>query len=825
MESPELVEGDGILDSYVSVSAPTAFVPMANGETASENLGFSMLDDLDSYWEDINDRLIVSRLVTESVIKGMVTAVEQEAADRIAAVKQEAADGIAAKELELTNLKAFVRFQNLDIDEIRSMNYDGSIQSLKSDSELSKVGGVSQGNESENWNDVNTTLDERQWEKDIQDKLKTMVLRSSIQTSVEDFEQRVWSENAWYLDSQRVHLKEKFSRISDIRIELDAILKSFPHTETGQLASQGSNDTDHFHRKSLSSSITSLSLWNENGKLEGSRTDIPETYEAASFSHLDREGLVGHFNNIITQMRRDHESTVQQLTEEFFSLKREYLKERGSSSAHKKDKEFDALRKRISEVVLKLDDFLTENENPPSSGVDARDLNSFKNRLDSLLSENHRLRDSVMAKKEEVKFLTNQLAISAEEKLQHSLIEANMVKTIEGLNSDLVVAHVENALVHDVYKCTLTDVIRCVKCDKEESDLKMSLMQDIYDVILSGTALNADIDSESGVEDSDMEQLIVQETFEIIFREALKDAEENMKQLYGEYLVETENRKAVEMNLLEIENKLASEVEDKERLKQEIAEFLKTLEEKEKSVIDLSSKLTNERKRLEIVSEELNKSRKKSSEQEILVCQITEELEEVKGQLKESLLQIDEDRVNIKKLNEELNQTLQDLKDANEQRKMAVALSQEKQTRFLLFESKENELRKQMETVVSEFQGMFSGFESKVAGKIQAINSRFENSVSQLSPLFKKAKLLKKSGRMYQQRLERKSADLQMAEAEVDLLGDEVDKLLSLLEKIYISLDHYSPVLQHYPGVVEILKLIRRELTGESMKTKQFSPC
>ncbi|KAG5622036.1 hypothetical protein H5410_007254 [Solanum commersonii] len=59
---------------------------------------------------------------------------------------------------------------------------------------------------------------------------------------------------------------------------------------------------------------------------------------------------------------------------------------------------------------------------------------------------------------------------------------------------------------------------------------------------------------------------------------------------------------------------------------------------------------------------------------------------------------------------------------------------------------------------------------------------------------------------------------------QVDLLGDEVDTLLSLVEKIYIALDHYSPVLQHYPGIMEILKLIKRELTGESTKLVKSSP-
>lgn len=89
-----------------------------------------------------------------------------------------------------------------------------------------------------------------------------------------------------------------------------------------------------------------------------------------------------------------------------------------------------------------------------------------------------------------------------------------------------------------------------------------------------------------------------------------------------------------------------------------------------------------------------------------------------------------------------------------------------------------------------------------------------------------------------------------VVETQVDLLGDEVETLLDLLEKIYIALDHYSPVLKHYPGVstlplpphifsllklglndqsiyllyemtlqiIEILKLVRRELSGEAKR-------
>ncbi|XAR72551.1 hypothetical protein NMG60_11019235 [Bertholletia excelsa] len=68
----------------------------------SENLGVDLLDDFDSYFEDINGRLTISRMVSDSVIKGMVTAVEQMAAEKI-----------AAKELEVVTLREMIQLHQL----------------------------------------------------------------------------------------------------------------------------------------------------------------------------------------------------------------------------------------------------------------------------------------------------------------------------------------------------------------------------------------------------------------------------------------------------------------------------------------------------------------------------------------------------------------------------------------------------------------------------------------------------------------------------------------------------------------------------------------
>ncbi|KAI6706033.1 hypothetical protein NL676_008995 [Syzygium grande] len=70
---------------------------VSNGRE-SENLDVELLADLDSYLQDINDRLTISRMVSDSVIKGMVSAVEREAEEKI-----------GEKQLEIAGLKATLR--------------------------------------------------------------------------------------------------------------------------------------------------------------------------------------------------------------------------------------------------------------------------------------------------------------------------------------------------------------------------------------------------------------------------------------------------------------------------------------------------------------------------------------------------------------------------------------------------------------------------------------------------------------------------------------------------------------------------------------------
>ncbi|KAL2474167.1 WPP domain-associated protein [Forsythia ovata] len=835
-----------------------------SNEKEKANLADEVLENLEEYWEDMSDRLMISRMVSDSVIKGMVNAVEQEAAEKI-----------ATKELEVEKLKERLRSCNVGVDKFESLvspalpsnlengNYgrrlilsdayvdhyrvreslcslrnevreqfkkvtkeiDGvrgcnTIKRIGSGSQLVGLGEILHEKQSESWLRVDRTLDhlkktvgtictwvddmlqspktslvEWQQERHIQGEIEDMVMQSVIRSLQEEFEEKLLEQNAQICGRPIMNLLEKFDDISSLRIQLDSLLNSLSHPET-ELISHGSYDMDPIHRKALSNHVTPTTTpWEGNGKPEASKTVVPENFEHAQLKHLSKEELVNYFNDTITKMRRDHESTLLQKTEKYFSLKREYLKQKSLFASLRKDEEFDMLRKKIPEIISKLDDVQLETEKFSALTNNAECLVKLKDRLDTLLCENRRLRDAITDKKNEVKCLEAQVSVAARKILQHSAAEED--------------THIEASLTEEVYKCVLKDLDGQMRSDTEDTNMEFLITREVCDILLSGAAVPAETTSGYEIQDSDIELLITQGLCGLLFGEATRDTEGKINELYREYLTENEKRVSLESKSLEKESELRLEVEEKERLKQELLILEKSIEENKKFAAELSTALAKESAQFELASQDLNKLKEHASSQQVLVMESSKELELVKGQLREALERTEVDNVNINILSQKLEQSMMELKEASEKRKLAIDLAQERH------KTQEKELIKQMDLVTK----MLDDFESRISGSIKKKNSRLEDARSDLKSLTEVANVLRRTGQMYKQRFERRCVDLQMAEAEVDLLGDEVDALLSLLNKIYIALDHYSPILQHYPGIIEILKLVQRELTGEATKT------
>lgn len=887
---------------------------LSNHVKENDNLDVELLEDFDSYMQDVNDRLTISRMVSDSVIKGMVNAVTEEAADKI-----------SQKELEVTELKELLHIYHMGVDEKEFLGslemqrdskgtphglphigskdrmHPSSIEavaghdriaeslfllkgatneqfkklkkeidgirgcsSLKRISSSSGLGDILQDKVSDRWN-VDRTLDslkstiesvyqqveemvhlskasvyEWQQELEFKEEIEALVMRNCIWSA----EEEIWD---CYDGGKNVNWHGRMKEISSIRDELDAISKSLSVSDNGQLSSHGSLEGEEessngkkgvgSHRKdlnnlksssslpstittkatTLSASTSSLSsLWEENGIHDESEINMEEHLDPTLLKHMSKEELISHCKNEITKLKRNHELKIQDLTEQHFSHRRELLRERGSSLTVKKHKEFDMLRRRISEVISKVDEILVENEEvatllPHTFGSNEESLSSLNDRLESLLSENHQLRDLLEDKNRKIKRLSLQVSEAAENMSQHSLAEAKLLKTTANLKAAVEDARFEALIGEDLFAVILREVVDEIQCIAEESQMENSIMHEIYNSILKEALCNAEPSSKCELEDLNMESIIMQELCDVIF----KDAEEKLNNLNIKYMHEYELRVSHEMEKREKEKQLEVEIANKERLKQEVL-FLG--EEKEQLARDSTAALANEKERYELAAQELENLRGETCRLQKLVSESVEESNAARHDLVEVLEQIERHKVDICKLERKLEVTTKKLREVEEDRRMLLDVNQQKHNVVSLFEAKERELREQFESMSVYVGGLLKAvtdFESRVMQDISGKCSRLNNLTSQSHLLKQKANVLVRRGLLYKQRLEKKCSDLEKAEAEVDLLGDEVDTLLNLVEKIYIALDHYSPILQHYPGITDILKLVRRELRAE----------
>ncbi|KAI6706030.1 hypothetical protein NL676_008992 [Syzygium grande] len=822
MEEHGGLESFGVTDNGAASCNDRPLNHVSNGKE-SENLGVKLLADLESYLQDIDDRLTISRMVSDSVIKGMARAVEQEAEEKIARLKEtlrayhttEDRDKLLHipssplnegntqqdSSLAISNLHKdrdgnsdFLRSRISEVKEqlvelkkevnnVKGGNHCGRINS---GDELVGLGGILLEEVSERLIGVDSTFDglqsildsffsqlknmvhisktslrEMQQEWELRAEIEAIVITDYIRSLRSEFEMKLWDLNSYSRGCENLSSLKKTKEIAaPLREELVVLSNLLSGNDNGQLISQES-------------------LEEGSGKHDELIITIPDP---AQLKEMSKDELIEKFRAKMIEMKRYHESKVQEMTEKCFSLKREYSKERGPSLTVRKDKEFEGLKKKIPEVVSKLDGLLLEGNSVPQSNGDAGSLGTMRARLEDLLAENQQLRGILSDKKKEVKCLLSQISDDAMQISSYSSAEAK----------------VEASISEEVYKCIIKEMMVSMHHISGNLYNQKNIREDV-----NGIAHVAECSCQSEFDNLNTESAILQGLDGMIFAEILKDAKEKLCHLNFLYINEMKLRVLLEWEAKERERSLESKISENEKLKQETTQSAVLVEEKEKLAQETASKLSIQMKQCEIISQELDQLRAKSSGQQILIGEMNKESELMKGNLAQGLDQIKTYETKLNDLNDRLNSAVKELSKANEEKGLFLAATREKENALLLLGVKERENLEQLESTtgtIHELLKKVADFEHSISEDIQRKNMRLGTVGSQLSSLRQKAVAIRRMGSIQQQRLERRCSDLQKAEAEVDLLGDQVDTLSNLMEKIYIGLDHYSPILQHYPG-------------------------
>lgn len=320
-------------------------------------------------------------------------------------------------------------------------------------------------------------------------------------------------------DEQRLLVQEdekslvldKAKEITGLRRELELISELLSGHEKGDVK-------DHEGADLLQRSKVS-------GKHIGSVTSKPENLEY--LRGLSREELVNHFQTEMSRLKREHECTMQEMTEEYFSIKRRCLRleECPSLSSLNKDKDFDVLRKKIPDIISKLDKVVLNN-------ADSKRL------LDSLLLENSWLKDSLLEAGEEV---------------------SRHLERVRKVESDVEDLHAEASIYEDVYGSVVGEFVNQIQCAKEEARREEASA------------------SKVALEDSCAESYMAEEYCAVIYKEALKEAGEKIGEL--------------NMSVSEREGDLRWEIAEKEILKEKIHSLECLFKEKENDLGIVREKL------------------------------------------------------------------------------------------------------------------------------------------------------------------------------------------------------------------------------------------
>ncbi|XP_077225634.1 WPP domain-associated protein-like isoform X1 [Tasmannia lanceolata] len=357
-----------------------------------------------------------------------------------------------------------------------------------------------------------------------------------------------------------------------------------------------------------------------------------------------------------------------------------------------------------------------------------------------------------------------------------------------------------------------TEEIRQLKKEREDLEMQTMIVEETYMILFKGLVKELNLEVEkynteafmrddlnlipiremvrewnSDVESYNIESFIREEIYRIVFSEVVKDIECSVNITIAK-CQETWNDVPSANKFVE-----TPDIGDWDNLIKEPCSSSNIFDVEEELVLNETSELIENDDALDLVNSKLEKSLKQ-------IIMTKEQLRELGSSLGIAVGNWDEAHKQMRPLEGILQDSEHSLHLPNR-------------------EKKQNELDS-MVTTLTDFSIVITDFECMVHGKIGVNIARLEEVNCQLNPLIHHVSALRKKEFLYRKAFRRRCYDLQIAEAEVDLLGDEVDSLIGLLEKTYIALDHYSPVLQHYSGV---FKPILVGLSGLALKDSSLS--
>jgi uncharacterized coiled-coil protein SlyX len=300
----------------------------------------------------------------------------------------------------------------------------------------------------------------------FQGEIINLTTKDCFRAVKDDFESR-WCKQRSVIKALNKHWQEKVQELDFMQRELHDLSKFL-------LNSENNNKTENSEDRIISKFKDNVRVGSIEDFLSAQKEENVEVIddnfqkslirpENRDFSHvkfMTKEEIINYFKTEMINMRRQQDLVLQKKTEELFRYKREIPK---GLLFVRKDKEFESLRKRITDVISRLDEIRSKKIEVFVVSTDHDEINRLKNKADSLYYENQHIKKVILNVNKEVKKLSYQLS--------------NKNIKLERIQRECEELEIEGRIRDEMYNTLLRKVV-------DECSKKMESMNEKFSAIL-----------------------------------------------------------------------------------------------------------------------------------------------------------------------------------------------------------------------------------------------------------------------------------------------------------------------------------------------------
>jgi hypothetical protein len=306
----------------------------------------------------------------------------------------------------------------------------------------------------------NPSVTDLQWEHELQLEIISITIGECITGLQEELERKLY-EQISVTNTMSKNWQEAVAQFAAMREDLSALSKllfpSVPESHISHSKSEGSGRSSRwkyniFGKKTKEDHASSRTEGSKSFRKQKSMV-ISEKSDFRHLNAMTKEETISYFKSEISKLKRVHESALLEKTEEIFKLKREK-----GSVALQNDVEFEPLRKKIPQIIARMDQIISKNIKALGFRTTHHELDEksrFSSRIDSLYYDNQHLRGLLADNMKDVKELSSQLSEASRDMSLQLSSEEELLRQIEKYKEEWEDLRIESDVRDGLY-CTVT---------------------------------------------------------------------------------------------------------------------------------------------------------------------------------------------------------------------------------------------------------------------------------------------------------------------------------------------------------------------------------